>query len=201
MRITFCAQRLAVEQGYDNFTLDELAEQAGVSRRTLFNYFPGKLDAVLGAQPGLPDEAVETFIAGGPRGDLVGDLGELVCALLTVWGPLTREQWATMRDCLITNPRLFNAAIERFDGIARTMTGLVEQRSGLPHDQACVALGLIKGLFEGAIERFVEHHDERPLDTIFRDHLQVARTPHTRNSWRPCSTNSATRRTASGISS
>ncbi|KYH45067.1 TetR/AcrR family transcriptional regulator [Branchiibius sp. NY16-3462-2] len=81
LRITFCAQRLAVEQGYEHFTLEELAEQAGVSRRTLFNYFPGKLDAVLGAPPGLPQDAVDTFLAGGPQGDLMGDLGELVCAV------------------------------------------------------------------------------------------------------------------------
>ena len=149
-RITFCAQSLAVQQGYDHFTLDELAEQAGVSRRTLFNYFPGKLDAVLGARPGLPTEAVERFVAGGPQGEILGDLGELVCALLTVWGPLTREQWATMRDCLIANPRVFNAAIERFDDIAKTMTELVEQRSGLPREEACVALSVIKGVFGSA---------------------------------------------------
>ena len=176
MRITFCAQRLAVQQGYENFTLDELAEQAGVSRRTLFNCFPGKLDAVLGARPGLPADAVQTFLDGGPLGDLMGDLGELVCALLTVWGPLTREQWTTMRECLITNPKVFNAAIGRFDEIAKTMTGLVEERSGLPRDEACVALSVIKGVFGSALDRFVEHPDERTLDTIVRDHLQVARS-------------------------
>ncbi|PWJ27271.1 TetR family transcriptional regulator [Branchiibius hedensis] len=175
MRITFCAQRLAVQQGYDHFTLDELAQQAGVSRRTLFNYFPGKLDAVLGARPGLPQDATETFLSGGPHGELLGDLGELVCALLTVWGPLTREQWTTMRDCLITNPRVFKAAIERFDDIAKTMTGLVEERSGLPRDQACVALSVIKGVFGSALDQFVERPDDRSLDTIVRDHLQVAR--------------------------
>lgn len=175
-RITFCAQSLAVQQGYDHFTLDELAEQAGVSRRTQFNYFPGKLDAVLGARPGLPTEAVERFVAGGPQGEILGDLGELVCALLTVWGPLTREQWATMRDCLIANPRVFNAAIERFDDIAKTMTELVEQRSGLPREEACVALSVIKGVFGSALDQFVERPDDRSLDTIVRDHLRVARS-------------------------
>lgn len=176
MRITFCAQRLAVQQGYDHFTLDELAEQAGVSRRTLFNYFPGKLDAVLGARPGPPRDAIDIFLAGGPSGDLLGDLGELVCALLTVWGPLTREQWATMRQCLIINPRVFNAAIERFDEMAKTMTELVEQRSGLPPSESCVALSVIKGVFASALDQFVERPDDRTLDTIVRDHLQVARS-------------------------
>ena len=50
-RITLCAQRLTDERGLDGFTMDDLAEAAEVSRRTLFNYFPGKVDAVLGAAP------------------------------------------------------------------------------------------------------------------------------------------------------
>ncbi|WP_291522631.1 hypothetical protein [Branchiibius sp. NY16-3462-2] len=95
---------------------------------------------------------------------------------VTVWGPLTREQWTTMRDCLITNPRVFNAAVARFDEVAKTMTGLVEQRSGLPRDEACVALGVIKGVFGSALDQFVGHPDDRTLDTIVRDHLQVARS-------------------------
>ena len=51
-RITLCAQVLADEHGLDGFTMDELATAADVSRRTLFNHFPGKVDAVLGA-PGV----------------------------------------------------------------------------------------------------------------------------------------------------
>lgn len=180
MRITFCAQRLAVQQGYDRSTLDELAQQAGVSRRTLFNYFPGKLDAVLGTRPGLPGPATETFIAGGPHDDLIDDLGELVCALLTLWGQLTREQWSTMRDCFITNPRVFNAAVERFDEIATLMIDLTVRRTGLSLQHARVAVSLVKGVFASALADFVERDDDRTLDAIFRDHLQTARDLLTR---------------------
>ena len=50
-RITLTAQRLTDERGLDGFTMDDLAEAVDVSRRTLFNYFPGKVDAVLGPDP------------------------------------------------------------------------------------------------------------------------------------------------------
>ena len=53
-RITLCAQRLTDAHGIDGFTMDELADAAEVSRRTLFNYFPSKTDAVLGEAPGDP---------------------------------------------------------------------------------------------------------------------------------------------------
>ena len=59
--------------------MDDLAALAGVSRRTLFNYFPGKDDAVLGGPPVLDAEAASTtFVAGGPHGNLVDDLAEIV---------------------------------------------------------------------------------------------------------------------------
>src|SRR5262245_7061502 len=58
-RITVCAQRLTDERGFDGFTMDDLAEAAGLSRRTLFNYFPSKADAVLGAGPELDDEFIQ----------------------------------------------------------------------------------------------------------------------------------------------
>ncbi|MGX1274585.1 TetR/AcrR family transcriptional regulator [Streptomyces phaeoluteigriseus] len=42
------AIELFATRGYDNTTLDEVAAAAGVSRRTLFNYFAGKEDLALG---------------------------------------------------------------------------------------------------------------------------------------------------------
>ena len=65
------ALELFAAKGYDDTTLDEIAAAAGVSKRTLFNYFPGKLDAVLGPVPVLPEDPLDTFRAGGPHHDLV----------------------------------------------------------------------------------------------------------------------------------
>lgn len=177
LRITLCAQRLSVEHGYDAFTLDDLATAAGVSRRTLFNYFPSKLDAVIGTQPGLPAAACDVFVAGGPHGDLLDDLGELVVELLLVWGQFSREEWSTMRACFETNPRVFQACFERFETLAQTTTVLVVQREGWPGSdvRAGVATSLIKAVFGSAMDDFVEHDDDRSLDAVFRQHLQITR--------------------------
>lgn len=176
-RITLCAQRLAVEHGYDDFTLDDLAAAAGVSRRTLFNYFPGKLDAVIGTQPGLPENASAVFVAGGPHGDLLADFGELVIALLTRWGQLSREQWSTMRACFETNPRVLQACFERFGHLAQEASALVAQREGwrAGDPRPRIATGLVKAIFESAMDEFVEHDDGRSLDAVFRQHQVFAR--------------------------
>nr|WP_269212668.1 MULTISPECIES: TetR/AcrR family transcriptional regulator [unclassified Schaalia] len=40
------AYDLILEKGYSHVTMDDIAEQAGVSRRTVFNYFPSKAETL-----------------------------------------------------------------------------------------------------------------------------------------------------------
>lgn len=56
------AVELALEHGLSNAKVEDIAAATGISKRTFFNYFPTKEDAVLGLQsPILPDGAVEQF--------------------------------------------------------------------------------------------------------------------------------------------
>ena len=70
VEIQEAAATLVIERGYDGFTMDELAERVGVSRRTLFNHVPDKASAVLGPfdennpRPG----ALELFLEKQPHG-------------------------------------------------------------------------------------------------------------------------------------
>lgn len=62
------ALHLVMEKSLKGTTTEEIAERAGVSPRTLFNYFAGKEDAVLGLRtPVLTDEILQRDQA---RGDL-----------------------------------------------------------------------------------------------------------------------------------
>lgn len=59
------AAQLALERGPAEATLDAIAERAGISRRTFFNYFPSKEDAIIGAaEPTLGAEAAARFRSG-----------------------------------------------------------------------------------------------------------------------------------------
>ena len=46
-RIAEVAQRLFIANGYDSTTLDAIAAQAGISRRTFFSYFKSKDDIIV----------------------------------------------------------------------------------------------------------------------------------------------------------
>ncbi|WP_353952956.1 TetR/AcrR family transcriptional regulator [Knoellia sp. S7-12] len=166
-RISRCAQELAVEHGFDGFTLDELAEKVGVSRRTLFNYFPGKEAAVLDSPDCISPDDVAVFVAGGPEGHLLRDLGHLVTHIYTREEP-TREDWHRIHALFERNPRLITAAKERFEEMVTQVREAIEQREGLPsgHPRAHVAVAIIVGLFHYSMASFLSDED-RDFPTDF----------------------------------
>jgi AcrR family transcriptional regulator len=174
-RIARCAQQLTDVHGLDGFTMDELADAADVSRRTLFNYYPSKLDAVLGAMPELPPAALATFHAGGPHGSLVEDLGTLAKALLAVKEP-DREAMVLSRRVLSGSPRVLAAAHQRFEQITEDFVALILEREGADFDlgRARLAVRILGTLFDSALTTFIAG-DERPVDVLFDHYLNETR--------------------------
>ncbi|MDF1604550.1 TetR family transcriptional regulator [Nocardioides sp. YIM 152315] len=174
-RITVCAQALTAAHGLDGFTMEELAEAADVSRRTLFNYFPSKTDAVLGEPPEIPEAAVDAFRTGGPHGDLVDDLTELVRIAMSVKQP-DRDQAQRARRILAAEPRLLAAAHQRFETITIEFTELVLEREGADFgaSRARLLLRLLLALLDVALDRFTAD-DDRTLVDLFEEQLRDAR--------------------------
>lgn len=64
--VTALARAFTAERGLNGYTVEEVCEAVGISRRTFFNYFPTKEDAVIGHVAGdIPNVHVEEFVAGG----------------------------------------------------------------------------------------------------------------------------------------
>lgn len=176
-RITVCAQRLTGTHGLDGFTLDDLAEEAEVSRRTLFNYFPSKVDAVLGNPPDLPPSVLATFHAGGPHGHLVDDLGELAAVILTSKA-LTREEMERGRQIMMTTPRLMMAVHERFEQLVGEFVELILAREGRDFgaDRARLLIRLLVAIFDGCMTTDPDSDDPpTSLADVYTHQLRTAR--------------------------
>jgi len=65
-RLAETGLRLFLEHGYEQTTLDAIAEAAGVSRRTVFHYFDQKEDILLAWQSGLAEGLREAILAERP---------------------------------------------------------------------------------------------------------------------------------------
>ncbi len=63
MALHEAALRLVAERGLDAVSVDDIAEAADVSPRTFFNYFPTKVDAVLGLEPDSAAQQASGFLA------------------------------------------------------------------------------------------------------------------------------------------
>ena len=57
---------MTAEHGLNGYTVEEVCEAADISRRTFFNYFPTKEDAIIGHADGdVPSAVIDEFVAGG----------------------------------------------------------------------------------------------------------------------------------------
>jgi AcrR family transcriptional regulator len=159
-RIIRCAQDLAEERGLDGFTMDDVAECAGVSRRTLFNYVPGKLDAVLGTLPAPDPSRLDEFRAGGPTGRLADDMKATIAALLDS-KDIAVESLERMRRLIASDARLHKTMHDRFAVVAESFTEAILDREGSRFDplRARAAATVTLSLFDVALEAFVDDPD------------------------------------------
>lgn len=176
-RITVQAQELTLAHGCDGFTMDDLAVAAGVSRRTLFNYFPSKVDAVLGhfpeARPGLREE----FRAGGPTGDLVTDLTVLARELARS-SHVERSDVARSRAVLAREPRLLAAAHERFAVALGEYVEDIRLREGADFDpqRARLVVRVLGAVADMALDTLLESEDDLDLADHLEHLVSTART-------------------------
>lgn len=145
-RLTTVSRRLTAAQGLNGFTIEEVCDEVGVSRRTFFNYFPSKEDAVLGIDETEEGARLaEEFLQLGSRGwtAVLGDLVDIAAAHAEQIGFGLAEH-ADFHAALEREPKL----LIRFMGLNRErdhmLVGLIAQREGVPaddpHARACVDL-------------------------------------------------------------
>ncbi|WP_216216152.1 TetR/AcrR family transcriptional regulator [Amycolatopsis aidingensis] len=77
------ATRLFQEKGYERTTVAEIAAEAGVSTKTLFNYFPGKEELIFGHRRERIEVLRERIVARGGRERPADLLARIVEELLT----------------------------------------------------------------------------------------------------------------------
>lgn len=100
-RITDAGIRLFLEKGYDATTLDEIAAEAGISRRTFFYYFKSKDEILLSLQSGMGAMIVDALR------DQPSDQRPLEAvrdAVLKVCSIIPADDMIAIDDLMRTNP-------------------------------------------------------------------------------------------------
>lgn len=174
-RIHDCALRLTDDRGLDGWTMEDLADAAEVSRRTLFNYFASKVDATIGSVPPLPHAAVEAFTSGGPTGRLLDDMVVLAHTVLEEKN-VDRDTVRLRRAVISGSPRLLPILHERIEVLLAETLDVVLAREGTAFgaSRARLAIRLTISLVDSATLAMLEG-DERPITDLLDEALRDAR--------------------------
>jgi len=129
------ALRLFQKQGYDETTIEQIADAAEVSPSTFFRYFPTKEDVVLwdNYDPLIVDAIRE-------QSEDVSPIRALRQAFMTVWQEMSEEAIGEQfqRTALVVSvPELRARALEQFTGTVQLLAEVLAERTGRePNDPA-----------------------------------------------------------------
>ncbi|MFF1573119.1 TetR/AcrR family transcriptional regulator [Leifsonia sp. NPDC058292] len=182
-RMKSAARRLTAERGLAGFTVDELCAEVGVSRRTFFNYFASKENAVLGLPARLDlSGPVEHFIAGGEPAatglspTLVDDFARLSVAR---WErlELTPQDVPLVMAAIDREPRLLAHMLQLSSEGEREDIELIERREGLQHGdlRAETLVHTVGAILRGSTAEFFDHDNTDAFSDILLRRLAAAR--------------------------
>jgi AcrR family transcriptional regulator len=166
-RLVAAALELFEERGYENTTVIEIAERAGLTKSTFFRHFPDKREVLFGG--GAMTGLLVGGIAAAPAG--AGPL-EAVAHALDVIGreaftPDRREFGARRQAVIAANPELREREALKGLGLTASMIDALERR-GIPGLPARVAAELGALAWKIAYERWSDTTNDEEFSELAR---------------------------------
>jgi AcrR family transcriptional regulator len=168
-RLEQAALELYRERGFDQATVAEIAERAGLTERTFFRYFADKREVLFWGQGAL-QEIYVTAIAEAP--DPATPI-EAVAAALQAAAPVFRDRHerARQRQAVIAaNPGLQERELLKRATLASAMADALRRR-GVAEPTASLAAEAGVLAFKTAYARWVSAPDEQDLSVLIRESL------------------------------
>ncbi len=160
------ALRLFREQGYQETTVEQIADAAEVSPSTFFRYFPTKEDVVM--YDAFDPLLLEAFRSQPPDLTMIEAMRG---AMREVFGGLPAEQMTLMRErgmLIFSVPELRAAAMDQFLDTGQYLVAMVAERVGRhPDDFAVRALaGAVIGVLVAAMLPAIQDPNADFLDLM-----------------------------------
>jgi AcrR family transcriptional regulator len=178
-RLVVAALDLFAERGYENTTVIEIAERAGLTKSTFFRYFPDKREVLFGAS--VMSELVAEGIAAAPSAatplDAVAHALDMIGT--EVFTPERREFGAKRRAVIAANPELREREALKGLSLIASMVDALERR-GIPELNARVAAELGAVAWSIAHQRWSDGGDDEEFGEVARRTLGEVRAAATR---------------------
>ena len=159
-RLVAAAVDLYSEQGYDDTTVAQIAERAGVTKSTFFRHFADKRELLTAGQESLSRLLAEG-IAEAPAGASPLDAVGLGLARASAWmGPTNREYGPRLKAAIAASAELQERDALKNVGMAAAMTVALRER-GVPEATAHLAAELGVLAFKRGYAAWTEADEDR----------------------------------------
>ena len=160
------AMRLFLEKGFDETTVEDIAEAVEISPSTFFNYFPTKEDVVF-------EDELDPFViaAFDAQPDGANPIHRLRTAMQIVFAHLTPEQDRLLRQrmqLLATTPELRGAMLSQFAALVDQIAHLLAPRVGKEQDDFAVhnIAGAVLGVMLSSMLAIIDNPKEDMIKVV-----------------------------------
>ena len=152
------ARRRFSERGFEAVTVAEIAREAQVSEKTIFNYFPTKEDLVYWRLESFEQELLGTIRGRAPRESVLEAFGRFVRAPRGMLGEVdeeAREELAALTRTIVESPALLAREQQIFDGYTRSLAEVIDGDGIEPWVTANALMGVHRALVAFARKRIL----------------------------------------------
>src|ERR1700722_3085191 len=169
-RLERAALDLYGERGFENTTVAEIAERAGLTERTFFRHFADKREVLFAGAGGLQELLVQTVV--GPP-DSAAPIDAIATALEAAAALLQeRREFALLRQAVIaTNSELQERELIKLATLSAALAEALRRR-GVKDLTASLAAEAGIAVFKVAFERWVDKTNRRDFPQLIRDSLK-----------------------------
>ena len=166
-RLEKAALDLYGERGFENTTVAEIAERAGLTERTFFRYFADKREVLFAGAGTLQDLLVKAAVDAPPSASPIDAISTALEAAAAILGE--RRDFALQRQSVIAaNSELQERELIKLATLAAALAGALRRR-GVTDPAAGLAAEAGIAVFKIAFERWVTETDPRDLTLLIRD--------------------------------
>jgi AcrR family transcriptional regulator len=167
-RLARAAFELFSEQGFDDTTVPQIAERAGLTTRSFFRHFTDKREVLFVGDDEIPGKVAGLLSAAPASLGLMDTLTWGVEAMAETFFEGTRDQCRLRRAIIEANPGLQERELRKQSEVAVAISEALAG-SGVDALTATVAGKIAVAISSTAISAWIEAADDRPLVDHVRD--------------------------------
>ena len=169
-RLRAAALELFAERGYEQTTVADIAERAGLTARTFFRHFPDKKEVLFQGSDGLRQAMVDALLAAPAGAGAMDAVAEALRAAAAYFGDI--RAFARRRsEVIAANAVLRERELSKLAALAQALEQALRQR-GIDATDARLAAQTASLVFRMSFEQWVAPRERRGLDAIAQELLR-----------------------------